>query len=62
MRAFVDQDKCIGCGMCERTCPEVFRMNDAGRAEAYADTADDNRDAVMEAIDGCPVGAIREEE
>ena len=37
MRAFVDQDMCIGCGLCEGTCPEVFRMNDAGKAEAYAD-------------------------
>ena len=37
-------------------------MNDAGKAEAYADTTDENRDAVMEAIDGCPVSAIREEE
>ena len=57
MRAFVDQDMCIGCGLCEGTCPEIFQMNDAGKAEAYADTTDENRDAVMEAI-----GAIREEE
>ena len=35
MRAFVDQDMCIGCGLCEGTCPEVFRMNDEGKAEAY---------------------------
>ncbi len=61
MRAFVDQDMCIGCGLCEGTCPEVLRMNDAGKAEAYADTTKNNRDAVLEAIDGCPVGAIREE-
>ena len=53
---------CIGCGLCEGTCPEVFRMNDEGKAEAYADTTDENHDAVMEAIDGCPVSAIREEE
>ena len=62
MRAFVDQDMCIVCGLFEGTCPEVSRMNDEGKAKAYADTTDENRDAVMEAIDGCPVGAIREEE
>ena len=62
MRAFVDQDMCIGCGLCEGTCPEVFRMNDDGKAEAYADTTPDVQDSVLEAIDGCPVGAIREEE
>lgn len=62
MKAFVDQDLCIGCGLCEGTCPEVFQLNDSGKAETYADTTDENRDAVLEAIDGCPVGAIREEE
>ena len=62
MRAYVDQDTCIGCGLCSATCPEVFELNDDGKAQAVADTTDDNRDAVMEAIDGCPVSAIREEE
>jgi len=62
MRAYVDQDTCIGCGLCAATCPEVFELNDDGKAQAVADTTDDNRDAVMEAIDGCPVSAIREEE
>ena len=28
MRAFVDQDLCIGCGMCNAACPEVFELND----------------------------------
>ena len=62
MRAYVDQEMCIGCGLCEETCSEVFQMNDAGKAEAYADTADENCDAVMEAINSCPVSEIREEE
>ena len=62
MRAFVDQDMCIGCGLCEGICPEVFRMNESGLAEAFEDTTDENREAVMEAIDSCPVTAIREEE
>ena len=62
MRAFVDQDLCIGCGMCNVACPEVFELNDEGKAEAVADTTDSNRDDVMTAIEGCPVSAIREEE
>ena len=27
---FIDQDECIGCGNCEESCPDVFRMNDDG--------------------------------
>ncbi len=61
MRAYVDKDECIGCGLCEMTAPDVFRMTDDGKAEAYADTTDENKDAVQEAIEGCPVSAIKEE-
>ena len=62
MRAFVDPELCISCGLCTETAPEVFRMNDQDKAEAYADTTPDNREVVAEAIDGCPVAAIRDEE
>ena len=47
MRAFVDQDLCIGCGMCNAACPEVFELNDEGKAEAVADTTDSNHGDVM---------------
>ena len=62
MRAYVDQETCIGCGVCVATCPEVFEMNEDGKAVATADTTDENRACVMDAIDACPVTAIREEE
>ena len=60
MRAYVDQDLCIGCGLCVSTCPEVFEMNADDKAQAVADTSDENRGTVQEAIDGCPVSAISE--
>ena len=28
MKAFVDQDTCIACGMCVSSCNEVFEFND----------------------------------
>ena len=31
------QEGCISCGACVATCPEVFRFDDDGLAEAYAD-------------------------
>jgi ferredoxin len=57
MRAHVDQDTCIGCGLCVSSVPEVFQLNEDGKAEAIADGPDD---AVQEAIDSCPVSAIKE--
>lgn len=60
MRAYVDPDVCIGCGLCAATAPMVFEL-DSGVAEAMADTTEANHDAVQEAIEGCPVDAIREE-
>jgi ferredoxin len=52
---------CIGCGMCEATCPEVFSMTDEGVAEAIeADVPEDAKDAAKEAQEGCPVGVIEE--
>lgn len=60
MRAYVDQDLCIGCGLCVSTCPEVFEMNADDKAQAIADTTDENREAVQEATDGCPISAISE--
>ena len=56
--AKVDQDLCIGCGLCCGICDKVFRMNEQGTAEAYQPSTDENQDAVQEAIGSCPVSAI----
>ena len=62
MKAIVNQDTCIGCGLCISTVPEVFEVNADGKAEAYGHTTDVNRAAVQEAIDACPVQAISAED
>lgn len=58
MRAFVDKDTCIGCGLCCGTCEEVFRLDDDGKSVAYGEVTDANKDDVQAAIDNCPVSAI----
>lgn len=62
MKYRVNED-CIGCGMCEATCPEVFSMTDEGVAVAIDEkVAEEYEQAAAEAKDGCPVGAIEEVE
>ena len=56
MKFVIDEAGCIGCGVCEATCPDVFAMNDDGVAEA-ADVDTDDETAV-EAMGACPTGAI----
>lgn len=34
MKGFVDKGTCIGCGLCTGICPEVFQMDDDGKAKA----------------------------
>lgn len=57
MKATISED-CIGCGLCEGTCPEVFCIGDEGTAEAVDEIPEDAEDAAQEAADNCPVSAI----
>lgn len=34
MKATVDRNGCIGCGLCAEICPDVFDIADDGLAEA----------------------------
>jgi ferredoxin len=59
MKVRVNQDICIGCGLCASMSPEVFQMNDDGLAEAITeDVADDQEEAAEESANDCPVSAI----
>ena len=49
-------DSCIGCGACESICSAVFSVD--GVAQVNEAAAADNMDAVKEAADACPLGAI----
>jgi len=63
MKAKVDESACVSCGLCEATCPEVFKMNDSDMAEVIADPVpSEAEDTCREAAEGCPVDAISLEE
>ena len=59
MKAKVNQNACIGCGACAAICPEEFEITDEGVAKEIKENIDDNnKDAVIEASEGCPTSAI----
>jgi ferredoxin len=59
MRVTVDEETCIGCGLCTETCPEVFEMKD-DKAIAKMDEVPANlADTARGAAEDCPVEAIK---
>ena len=62
MKVTIDRSGCIGCGLCADTCPEVFLMNDDGKAEMYAQPEETCKDAVNDAVENCPVYVIKGED
>ncbi len=52
----VDVDACIGCGVCESLCGEVFQMNDEGKADVLI--AETDAPCAEDAANSCPVNAI----
>jgi ferredoxin len=59
----VDTDLGIGCGLCADTCPDVFVMEDDGKAEVKSqDAANANLACAKDAAATCPTEAIKVEE
>lgn len=71
-RVLIDQDSCIGDGICISICPEVFEFNDEGKAritEKYresdqeavgvVDADKELEDSLVQAESMCPTQAIK---
>ena len=58
MRALVDKQICVACGMCVDSCPQEFRFGTDGFAEGYQEIPQDVVDDVLQVAEDCPVGAI----
>jgi ferredoxin len=53
----VELSDCIICGVCVDSCPQVFRLNEAGYIEVIDLTESPEKD-VNEAIKNCPADCI----
>lgn len=62
MKAKVDPELCIGCGLCADTCPEVFEMKDDKAVAKVNPVPAGSEEKCKEAKDNCPVEAIIVEE
>ena len=51
----INQNLCVGCGMCVNTCPDVFELNSEGKAIVISDK---NKECAKNAEASCPVNAI----
>lgn len=66
----VVKEACIGCGSCSAICPAVFEMGDDGFAQVKEKIdfeketinndkiTEETKKDIMDAMDGCPTGAI----
>lgn len=61
MKVEIDRDGCIGCGLCASISPELFRMDEDGKAEVYAQPTPDQEEGAEEAAESCPVSVITAE-
>ncbi len=58
MKAIVDESVCMGAGVCEDTCPKVFKVVN-GISQVQVDTVPvEEEDRARQAAEGCPSGAI----
>jgi ferredoxin len=55
----VSQDRCVSCGLCVSTCPDVYFWNDDDKAEAIDGPIPDSQEECAEAAaQGCPTEAV----
>jgi len=60
MKVKIDKELCTGCGLCEETCPDIFKLKeDEDIAEVIKnDYEESDEECIEEAVESCPTEAI----
>jgi ferredoxin len=58
MKATIDTDVCVGCGLCPDACPAVFEMAGDLAVVIGDDVPAGEEDSCRDAAEHCPVDAI----
>ncbi len=59
MKAIVDKEACVGCGLCANMCAEVYKMEDDKAIVIGDSIAEEVLESAKEAATSCPVEAIK---
>jgi len=57
-KLIIDKNLCLGCGTCASIASKTFKLGADGKAEVIEPAGDDEK-TIKEAIDSCPVNAIK---
>jgi len=59
LKAVIDREGCIGCGLCASVCADVFEMSEDDKASVIVEMIPfESESCANEAKEGCPVSVI----
>ena len=58
MKAVIDKEACIGCGLCVQVAPEIYEMQEDKAVSLVDEIPEDKVEDAQNGADQCPVTAI----